>query len=178
MEAKPETYLNWYVRKMQESKVILTNDFYMKWLESFTKIHPKFTDDAWLHSQEEISEEDYNNVIKLNSIFKALDRYADANYITSNSDECGIYYTITFNGVPYKIGVIVGQGTIFYCERLKTCSNSISFDDISQNKPAPNTQQIDVIFRDIFKAIQYLNSEFSLPFATILNKIAEFIKNK
>lgn len=178
MEAKHETYLNWYIRKMQESKEILATTSYMLWLENFTKLHAKFTDATWLHSQEEINEKDYDNVIKLDSLFVALERYADANYITSNSDEFGVYYTITFNGVPYKVGVMAGQGTIFYCERLKTCSSSINFDDISQNKPAPNTQQIDAIFCDIFDAIRHLNSEFSLPFTTISDKISEFITDR
>lgn len=178
MEAKHETYLNWYIRKMQESKEILATTSYMLWLENFTELHSKFTDATWLHSQEKISEKDFNNVIKLDSLFLALDRYAGSNYIPPNSEEFGISYIITFNDVPYKIGVMAGQGTIFYCERLKTCSNSINFDDISQNKPAPHTQQIDTIFCDIFQAIRHLNSEFSLPFTTILDKISEFITDR
>lgn len=178
MESKHETFLEWYIRKNQESKLILTTDSYMLWLESFTKKHPKFTDASWLDSQVEMSEEDYNNVIKLNSLFQALNHYANANYITPNSepDELGMFYTITFNDVTYKIGAMVGQGTIFYCERLKTCSNAINFDDISQNNPAPNTREIDACFCNIRELILKLNTEFHLSFDTITKKIREIIK--
>ncbi len=148
----------------------------MVWLEQFTKTYPNFNDSTWLYCPEKISEEDYDNVTKLSSLFEALERYAGANYISAGKSEFGAFYTIAFNNAAYKIGVAVGQGTIFYCERLKNSLQAISFDDISQNKRPSNVCEIDAIFNIVYQDLSRLNTEFSIPWDTILNKISEIIK--
>ena len=58
------------------------------------------------------------------------------------------YYNIKFDNIGYEIGMLVGQGTLFFCNRtpLNKDIEYIDFNDIISNKKRDNT---DVITRQL-----------------------------
>lgn len=170
-------FLERYYNMIHESKTILKDDSYMTWLEKFTELYPMFADSSWTYSPEKISKEDNNNVLKLSSLFEAIDRFAEANNIPISKDSFSRFYAITFNDITYELGVISGQGIVFYCERSEPRLNAISFNDIVQGKQSPNVQQINAIFDNICESIYRLNNEFSLSTDMISKRITNIIRN-
>lgn len=119
--------------KMQQ---LLSNTDYLKWLESFTLEHQKFSDDDWLYCQEKLSKEDLEHVENLHLLYSGIDKYARKNYIYPTECEFGNFYSIKLDNAFFKIGILVGQGTIFFCDRVQTENEKefIDFNDISNSK--------------------------------------------
>lgn len=171
------------VEKLEEKesikKEMLSNDSYIKWLEHFTKEFLDFNHDSWLYSPEEISKEDYENVIKITEFFEIIDEYADNNYIYLKSIPSGGYYTISYNNVLYQIYVIVGQGAVFGCNRVEseeeTELDAISYEDIKENKDSERKIFIDEKIQKLSKEVSEL-IEADIPIEAIENCIKRFKK--
>ncbi len=77
---------------------------YMKWLQKFTEEWPSFEKDDWDDDKSDISYEDYMNVQMLDLFFKYIEKYANKNYIPSDSNILSEFaYCIVYNGEYYRI---------------------------------------------------------------------------
>ena len=139
-------------------KTLISNTEYILWLENFTISNPAFEDDTWLYQSDEISKEDSERVDELNSFFEGIMEYADRNFIPLCYNEYSTYIFIKFNNIGYRIGVMVGQGSVTYCERVDISSDNIfiDFDDIMNNKKQENVDYICERLDSISSIIQEL----------------------
>ena len=112
------SFLERVEREEKEKRELVEKVGYIKWLESFTKKHPDFSDDTWLYKQDEIAKEDYVNVCKLSTFFSLIADFADKHYIPASVYNYAVSYFIKYNGIIYDIGTIVGQGAVSYCHTL------------------------------------------------------------
>lgn len=123
-------------RQEEKEKFIdeLSNDSYISWLEEFTKKFSIFSDDDWLYNPNGISKSDLNNVYKLHLLFEIISNYAENKNIEGKPNAFGVNYTIKNNNIIYEIGIMVGQGTVFFCERFKENDcDYIDFNDIKED---------------------------------------------
>lgn len=177
-----DDFLKRYEAEIKEQQDMVKKDDYMKWLESFTKEHPSFSDDTWLYRKEEISEEDYNKVCKLSTFFCAIEGLTSQNYISGTSCAHGVYYSIEYNGKIYEIGTIVGQGAISFCNTENVDENvtAIKFEEFAN--PSEETRirtalienQLDRI-NDLF-AILVNNKKLNIPIEVIEERATEVIR--
>lgn len=149
------------IRLQRLEKELISNTEYILWLENFTIAHPCWSDDTWLYSPEEISKEDYEKVKQLHRFFNGIIDYAERNFIPHYYDEFGTYNFIKFNNIGYKIGVMAGQGSLTYCERIDISHDDnvfIDFNDIVNNKKQENVDYIINKFDSMYKIIEELIS--------------------
>lgn len=141
-------YLKMLKNNDEKSKEIISNTDYLKWLERFTIEHQSFTDDTWLCFPEKISKEDHEMVNSLHLLYEGIDLYAKKNYIYPTECEFGGYYRIKLDNVGYEVGMLVGQGTLFFCNRtpINKDLEYIDFNDIIGNKKKDN---VDIITRQL-----------------------------
>lgn len=119
--------------KIQE---MLSNTDYIKWLDKFTIKHSSFSDSDWLSSSEKISKEDLEKVNDLPLMYDGIEKYASENYIYPTYCDFGNFYKIKLENTGYEIGILIGQGTLFFCNRvqIENQKDFIDFNDISNNK--------------------------------------------
>ena len=97
------------------------HDEYMLWLENFTLTHSCFSNSEWLYTQKNISLKDKVKVENLAILYHKIQKYAQKNFIYPKTQYRTEYYTIKYNEVGYKIGMIDEQSpTTYFCERIKT----------------------------------------------------------
>lgn len=157
-------YIKEMLQELEEKESIkremLLNDSYIKWLEHFTEKFQDFNHNSWLYSPEEISKEEYNNVIKIIDFYEIIDKYACRNYIYPNKTKSGNYYLISYNDVLYNIYVIAGQGTVFGCNRIEGEKdidfNVINYASIKENKDSEKKIFIDKKIKKLSKQISEL----------------------
>jgi len=109
------------LQKQNKIKELVSNKNYILWLEEFTKSYPKFCDDDWLYKSDELSDRDTQMISYLGYFYECINQYAEKNYLSAYSDNIPFYncfYHIKFNAILYKIGIVSGQGTYYYCQRI------------------------------------------------------------
>ncbi len=167
-------------QKIREEEEIISNFDYIKWLEKFTKRYPNFTDIDWLYEPEKISKEDLENVNKLCSLFSAINNYAKTNYITTIKKEFTLSYKFTYNNKIYEIGIMQGQGAVFFCySRIilgkKKEKNFISFENVCKGK---NLLDIDFIQSKMDELTNILEKYISsgIPINSIKSTVDKVLK--
>jgi len=136
---------------------ILSNTDYMRWLEIFTIEHLSFFDNDWLYVPERISKKDYEQVDNLHLLYFGIKKYASENNLnpTYCYDDWGNFYKIKFGNVGFEIGLLLGQGNQFFCNRvgIENEKDFIDFNDISKNKKIANESdsRIDLVQPKILK---------------------------
>lgn len=165
--------------KIQE---LLSNTDYIKWLETFTIEHPSFSDDNWLYCPEKISKKELENVNKLHLIYSGIEKYASENYIYPTACDFGIYYKIKLDNTGFEIGRLIGQGTLFFCNRveIKNEKDFIDIIDIINNKKSNNVDTIQNKLNDLSNLIVSLYKN-GIPIEAItstLNNILNEIANQ
>ena len=131
-------------------KELISNKKYILWLDEFTKTYPKFCDDNWLYKPGELSTQDTQMVSYLGYFFGCIKQYAEKNYLPAYSDNSPFYnsfYLIKFNNILYRIGIVSGQGTYFYCQRFDKTDlyKCIDFEDIVTNKQQETVNKIEML---------------------------------
>lgn len=135
-----EEYLAKENAKSIKIQKMLSNTDYIKWLVSFTVEHSSFFDDDWLYFPEKISKEDLEQVNNLHLMYHGIEKYASKNYIYPTECKFGNFYKIKLENTGFEIGVLVGQGTSFFCTRVQVENKKdfIDFNDIINNKENDN----------------------------------------
>lgn len=123
-------YMDELTTKEEIKKEIIEDYSYINWLIEFTKDIGIFYDDDFKYKEEELNDIDKENVKKLGMFYDAINDYADQNIVYPFPCGFGNFYQITHNNVGFEIGIIVGQGTAFFCNRTATGPSFIDFEDI------------------------------------------------
>lgn len=132
-------WIDEYLKKVNSKKIkiqeMLSNTDYINWLDRFTIEHSNFSDDDWLYFPDEISMEDAEQVDNLNLLYDGIERYASNNCIYPTKCDFGNIYKIKFGNTGFEIGILVGQGTLFFCNRVQVENQNdfIDFNDIIKN---------------------------------------------
>ena len=133
--------------RKRKIKALLSNYDYMNWLNKFTKDNNGFYTEYYLYNTLEISKEDLDNVNKFKLLFEGIDKYAYKNYIYPDIDDYQIVYGIkdNVNEIYYKIGLITGQGSYYFCDRVEYTDemNFIDFNDIMNDRTRDNVKEIE-----------------------------------
>ena len=133
------------VERKRKEQEIGSNPNYINWLQKFTTIYPRFTDNDFLYKRKKRTPEDIEGVANLSLLYKVIEKYADKNYIypIKNSEYSGSY-RIKYNNIGYEIGVMIGNGTIFFCKRIEEPDETfIDYEDILLNKKQSHTDEIE-----------------------------------
>ncbi len=134
---------------------------YIDWLDKFLDDHGSFSTNTFkYHTSEQISDEDRERVDLLEAFFEATAEYCDDNYISPIKTSFGGYYSLSYNGNGYYLGVDTGQGTSFYCAKLKEPEkNSLEYKHIMSGVKLPRTIQIDHKLERLVELIEELDQE-------------------
>ena len=144
-------------------KELITEGEYILWLEKFTIKYTRFSDNDWLYCPEEILEADRARVEELTLFYQGIDEYANKNFIFPSSCDFGNYYCIKFGNIGYEIGIMVGQGTLFFCNRVSVENKEfIDFTDIKNDKEQPKTKLINNKLEELSLLINNLAEDISL----------------
>lgn len=164
----------------EKAKQLVSDNTYILWLENFTNIYPKFTDDLHEHYPDKLSSVDCQNISDLYLFFQGIDNYASQNFIASETEEIGFeneYYLIVYNDICYQIGTVSGQGTFAYCDRIKTTSEKvINFNDVIANKQQKNKKIITEKLKLLSDIVQELN-HLNVPLYVIFSSIEQTLDN-
>lgn len=147
---------------------MFSNTNYIKWLDTFTLEHPNFTDEDWLYFPKKIKEEDYDNVSNLHLLYEGIERYARKNYIYPTKNEFRNIYNLKFENTYFEIGILHGQGTIFFCNKVNTRNNNpfMDFYNIINNNKLENVDSIENKLNELSNLIIPLYQD-GIPFEAI-----------
>lgn len=131
--------------KSENIKVIMSNTNYLEWLCKFTQDKEGFSNDDWLYFPELIKDSDKENVEKLCLFYEGIDKYARQNHIYPTQCEFGNFYKIRLNEIGFEIGILIGQGTVFFCNKVSVEKEEefIDFNDIMTGKKQEQLDQIN-----------------------------------
>lgn len=153
-------------------KEMFSNTNYVKWLESFTIEHPGFSDDDWLYFPEKISQEDNEKVKNLHLFYEGIELYAKKNYLYPTECDFGGYYNIKLDNIGFEIGMLVGQGTLFFCKRtpLNKDLEYIDFNDIMADKKKDAVDVITQQLKDLSNSVLELHKK-GIPLTAIIETL-------
>ena len=153
-------------------KEMFSNTNYVKWLESFTIEHPDFSDDDWLYFPEKISHEDNEKVKNLHLFYEGIELYAKKNYIYPTECDFGGYYNIKLDNIGFEIGMLVGQGTLFFCKRtpLNKDLEYIDFNDLVADKKKDGVDVITQQLNDLSNKVLELHKK-GIPLEALIETL-------
>lgn len=181
-KAKMDKWIEKYIteQKVKEKKIkdMMSNTAYIEWLNEFTQDKDGFSDDDWLYFPEKISEFDRKNVEKLCLFYEGIDNYSQQNHIYPTPCEFGNFYRVKLNGFGFEIGILVGQGTIFFFNKvsLKGDKEFIDFNDIMIEKKQDNVDQINATL-DSLSSMILTSYESGVPIEAIVSTLDNTIED-
>ena len=156
----------------------MSNNEYISWLEKFTEKYSRFSDDSFSVKDKKITSTDLENSQNLSLLYEGIHNYAKENYIyAKQSYDFDNYYLIKYNNIGYKIGVMTGQGTYFFCERINEVTDEyIDFNDILLNKKQENTDYYNRRLLQLSSIISYYYEQ-GIPLKAIEKTIDDTLWN-
>ena len=186
-KAKLKKLAEEFVKKQKEndkiSKDLVSNTNYIEWLIKFTQDKEGFCNDDWLYFPEKLNEADRSNVYIFHLFFHGVENYAQANRIYPKPCDFGGFYKIRFNEIGFEIGMLVGQGTVFFCNKVavKNEKEFIDFNNIMNNKKQKGVNEINEVLNYLYDVILSAD-ENGVPIQSIINTcdstIREIISKK
>ena len=163
--------------KSEKIKKMMSNTAYIEWLNQFTQDKYGFSDDDWLYFPEKISESDREKVEQLCLFYEGIDKYAEKNHIYPTPCEFGNFYSVKINDLGFEIGILVGQGTVFFFNKasLEDGKEFIDFNDIMIGKKQDNVDQINATL-DSLSNMVVTAYESGVPIEAIVSTLDNTIK--
>lgn len=161
-----------------KKKQMFSNTTYLKWLENFTIEYPSFSDNDWLYFPEKLSKEDKEKVENLYLLYEGIELYAEKNYIYPTKCDFGNYYNIKLDNIGYEIGILSGQGTLFFCKRtlINKDIKYIDFNDIINDKKSNKTDMTTYQLKDLSNKVLKLYKK-GIPLDAIIDTINDTLNN-
>lgn len=158
--------------KNDKKQEIFSNTDYIDWLIEFTQHYSNFSSDSWLYFPKEISKDDYTKVNNLNLMYEGIEEYASKNHLYPFPCNFGNFYKIKLENVGFEIGVLVGQGTLFFCNRVQIEEEKdfIDFNDIINNKIRSNATVFDSKLNELSNLVVDL-FQSGVPIESITNTL-------
>jgi len=105
-------------------------------------------------------------------MYKGIERYASENYIYPTNCDFGNFYKIKLDNIGYEIGMLAGQGTLFFCNRVQIENEQhfIDFNDIVNNKKNNNASFIKNSLNELSNMVVTLY-ENGIPLEAIVNTL-------
>ena len=175
-EEKEKAFLDDWFEKMRISgekrKEMFSNTNYIKWLEGFTTKYESFADDSWLYAPTELSQEENEKVDNLHLLYEGIELYAKKNYIYPTKCDFGGYYNIKLDNIGYEIGMLVGQGTVFFCKRtgIDKELEYIDFNDIMSDKKKDGVDVITQQLKDLSNKVLELHKK-GIPLTALIETL-------
>lgn len=175
-EEKAKAFLDDWFEKMRISdekrKEMFSNTNYIKWLEGFTTKYESFTDDSWLYTPTELSQEENEKVANLHLLYEGIELYAKKNYIYPTECDFGGYYNIKLDNIGYELGMLVGQGTVFFCKRtgIDKDLEYIDFNDIMTDKKKDGVDVITQQLKDLSNKVLELHKK-GIPLTALIETL-------
>ena len=175
-EEKAKAFLDDWFEKMRISdekrKEMFSNTNYIKWLEGFTTKYESFADDSWLYAPTELSKEENEKVANLHLLYEGIELYAKKNYIYPTECDFGGYYNIKLDNIGYEIGMLVGQGTVFFCKRtgIDKDLEYIDFNDIMTDKKKDGVDVITQQLKDLSNKVLELHKK-GIPLTALIETL-------
>lgn len=172
-----EEYIAKEKAKSEKIKRMMSNPTYIEWLNQFTQDKDGFSDDDWLYFPEKISESDREKVEQLCLFYEGINKYAEKNHIYPTPCEFGNFYSVKLNNFGFEIGILVGQGTVFFFNKasLEDDKEFIDFNDIMIEKKQENVDQINATL-DSLSSMVTTAYENGVPIEAIVNTLDNTIK--
>lgn len=175
-EEKAKAFLDDWFEKIRISdekrKEMFSNTNYIKWLEGFTTKYESFADDSWLYTPTELSQEENEKVANLHLLYEGIELYAKKNYIYPTECDFGGYYNIKLDNIGYEIGMLVGQGTVFFCKRtgIDKDLEYIDFNDIMTDKKKDGVDVITQQLKDLSNKVLELHKK-GIPLTALIETL-------
>ena len=141
-------------KKDEQIKDMSSNVDYINWLDNFTKDKESFCDDEWLYFPDSIPTSDKENVDKLGFLYEIVNKYACDNNIYPFPCEFGDYYQVRLNDFGFELGILVGQGTVFFCRRVLVEDTFIDFNNIINTRNQKSNNDLETISNSIEMAYE------------------------
>ncbi len=172
--------------KSEKIKILMSNTNYLEWLNQFTQDKEGFSDNDWLYFPEQISDSDKENVEKLCLFYEGINGYADSNHIYPLQSYFGNFYRIRLDKIGFEIGILIGQETVFFCNKVAVENEQefIDFNDIMTGKKQEQVDKINANLESLSN-MALTAYESGVPIESItytlentINKIISKRKNK
>lgn len=162
----------------EKIETMMSNTNYIEWLNSFTKDKEKFADDDWVYCPEKLDETDREKVSMLSMLYEGIEKYALENYIFPTPCDFGEFYRVKLNDFTFEVGIMVGQGTIFFFNKtsLEDGKDFIDFNDVITKTKKDNVDQINSILDSLSKMVVSAY-ENGVPIEAIINTLNETIED-
>ena len=172
MDKWVEKYITKQKEKEKKIKDMMSNTSYIEWLNEFTQDKDGFSDDDWLYFPEKISDSDRENVLKLCLFYEGIDNYSQQNHIYPVPCEFGNFYRVKLNDFGFEIGILVGQGTIFFFNKASIEDDKvfIDFNDIMIGRKQDNVDQINATL-DSLSSMVLTAYESGVPIEAIVSRL-------
>lgn len=161
-----------------KKKEMMSNTLYIDWLMNFTSDKNKFWSDEYSYHQDELSEIDKENIKNLDLFYDGIADYSTKNYIypTPVGDFYGNFYRVKYNDFSFKIGIMIGQGTVYSFEKedLKDGVKFIDFNDVVNNKKEDNVDTINEVL-DSFENMVISAYDAGVPIEALYFKFEDII---
>lgn len=173
---KADKFIKDYIEGLRVSEAkrneMFSNTNYIKWLEGFTTKYESFADDSWLYAPTELSHEENEKVANLHLLYEGIELYAKKNYIYPTECDFGGYYNIKLDNIGYEIGMLVGQGTLFFCKRtpLNKDLEYIDFNDIMTDKKKDGVDVITQQLKDLSNKVLELHKK-GIPLTALIETL-------
>ena len=137
-----ESFLLELVRKNEKAKDMVSNLDYINWMKKFSSQYPTtiYNDEIWFSGITKVSEQDKEKIRQLSYFYRGIKNWASQNLIYPEeiyeNAHFGYYYNIQLNGEGFQVGILHGQGSICYYEKVAVVNkeNFIDFQDILIDK--------------------------------------------
>ena len=160
----------------KKTKALMSNTNYLEWLNQFTQDKEGFSDNDWLYFPERIKKSDNENVDKLCLFYEGIRQYAESNHIYPLKCNFGNFYKIRLNKIGFEIGILNGQGTKFFCNKVAVENEQefIDFNDIMTGKKQENVDKINASLESLSNMI-LTAYESGVPIESIIYTIEKTI---
>lgn len=180
-KAKIKKWVDNYIEeeKVKNEKIntLMSNTSYLDWLINFTKDKNRFCDNDWLYFPERINDTDKENVGHLSLFYIGIKKYANENYIYPIPCKFGNYYRIRLNEVGFEIGILIGQGTVFFFKKVSIENEQefIDFNDIMVDNKQERVDQINASLEALSNMV-LTTYESGVPIESIVETLENTIK--
>ena len=142
---------------MENETSLVSSTKYIDWLDSFTKEYNYFTTDIFRDNV--FSSQVKQNIFRIKDLYRAIEEYAEDNYIIPVEIDNLQFYSIQHNGVGYYIGNFQNKD-LFYCMRLKNPEeDSLEFEYLMSTVKTPRTVQIEDKLEELVSFIEVLGND-------------------
>lgn len=167
------------VSNESKAKQEITSNKYIEWLCQFAISYPEFSDDELIYNSMELTNEDKENIKKLQFLFRMIQSYAENHDIfPSSTVQNEHYYAIHYKDTGFQIGIVEGFNPLYFYKEVKPESSFLSFEEIKKETIEGSNKKLLNDLKNLTIQLESLSSQIPLQdlretTTKILTKIAQ-----